>query len=397
MSFLTGFQCSLCGKSYGTEQLLYLCPECGKDYKAGSPLPGILECRYDFPAIAQSWAEFLKENPNAGIHRRMHELCRIFSPVDPEFYPNLPVGDSPLISGSGLTAEDLYLKFDGTNPSGSYKDRASHLVVAEARRRGIKEIVTASTGNAASSLAALCASAGIKAVIFAPASAPKAKLVQIKIHGATLHLVDGSYDDAYAQALDYSRKNQCLNRNTAYHPYTIEGKKTAGLELFAQLNAVPDYIFVPTGDGVILSGLSKAFKDLTEAGIIDRLPALIACQAQSSDAIASYFESGVYSDAMALNTVADSISVRTPSAAHLAIRELKDSRGMAIRVSDTEILEAQKMLASRTGIFCEPSSASALAAYFKAREQGWIKDASKTVLMITGHGLKDIEAVQNDE
>jgi len=355
-----------------------------------------LEAIFDYPEIAKAWADFLKENPDAEIEARIRKLAMIFSPVDMEHYPNLPVGNSPLISGTGLGINNLYLKFDGQNPSGSFKDRASALMVAEAKRRGIKEIVTASTGNAASSLAALCASSAISAVIFAPAKAPKAKLVQIKVHGATLNLVDGSYDDAYKEALRYSSSHNCLNRNTAYHPFTIEGKKTAGLEIFAQLGQLPDYIFVPTGDGVILCGIAKAFADLLAARITDRLPALIAVQAESSDAICSYWESGTYQDSQAPETVADSISVKTPAAAHLAYRVLNETDGMGIRVSDPEILAAQKMLASRTGIFCEPSSAAALAAFFKAKEQGWIKDNSKVVLMITGHGLKDIEAVKDD-
>lgn len=396
MSFFQYYRCSQCEKEYDSQHLIYLCPECGRDYSAGIPLPGILECVFDYASIAQAWADFIKENPDAGIERRIHKLCEIFSPVDLEHYPNLPVGNSPLIPGTGLGIKNLYLKFDGLNPSGSFKDRASALMVAEAKRRGIKEIVTASTGNAASSLAALCAASGIKAVIFAPANAPKAKLVQIKVHGATLNLINGSYDDAYKEAMKYSLEHDCLNRNTAYHPFTIEGKKTAGLEIFAQLGQLPDYIFVPTGDGAILSGLAKAFADLLAARMTDHLPALIAAQAESSDAICSYWETGIYQDAKEPKTVADSISVKTPAAAHLAYRVLHESDGMGIRVNDTEILAAQKMLASRTGIFCEPASASALAAFFQAKEQGWIKDNSKVVLMITGHGLKDIEAVKDD-
>jgi threonine synthase len=219
-------------------------------------------------------------------------------------------------------------------------------------------------------------------------------LVQIKIHGAELHAVEGTYDDAFAAALEYSGDHDCLNRNTAYHPFTIEGKKTAGLELFVQMPSLPDYIFIPTGDGVILSGMAKAFEDLSRAGMIQKVPALVAAQAESSDAITSYWENGVYKDALRPATVADSISVKTPSAAHLAVKAIKNSKGMGIRVSDSEILSAQKMLAFRSGIFCEPSSAATLAAYFQCREQGRIEDGAGVVLMLTGHGLKDVQAVK---
>ncbi|MDI3503556.1 MAG: threonine synthase [Candidatus Cloacimonadota bacterium] len=397
MNYFSHYRCTQCGHEYDPAELRYLCPLCSKDYKAGRPLPGILECVFDYSQIAKAWHKYGVAFPDASPTQKMEELCELFSPVSKEYYPNLPVGNTPLICSQSLVGETLFLKFDGLCPSGSYKDRASQLVVAEAKRLGIKEIVTASTGNAASSLAALCAATGIKAVIFTPASAPEAKLVQIKIHGAELNLVEGSYDEAYAAALEYSAHHECLNRNTAYHPFTIEGKKTGGLELYAQMGQVPEVIFIPTGDGVILSGIAKAFYDLKEAGITQSLPVLVAAQAASSDAITSYWESGVYHDALQPHTVADSISVKTPAAAHLAVKVLKNSAGMGVRVSDEEILAAQKMLASRTGIFCEPSSAATLAAYFRTREQAWIKDRARVVLMLTGHGLKDIKAVSFDE
>jgi threonine synthase len=233
-------------------------------------------------------------------------------------------------------------------------------------------------------------------VIFAPASAPQAKLVQIQVHGAVLNKVSGTYDDAFAAALQYSASHECLNRNTAYHPYTIEGKKTAGLELFIQMGSVPDAIVIPVGDGVILSGIYKAFKDLKLAGIVEKLPVLVAAQAASSDSITRYWESGVYNDADSPNTIADSISVKTPSAAHLAYKALKESNGFCFRVSDDEIRKAQRVIAEQCGVFCEPSSSATLAAYSEALEAGLIGSDWKTVLLLTGHGLKDIQAVQLD-
>lgn len=397
MNYFVKYRCTRCAQEYERDEVIYLCPACSKTYKPGIPLHGILECVFDYAKIGKAWKEFSIAFPGASPARKMQELCELFSPLEREYYPNFPVGNTPLICSYSLVGEGLYLKFDGVNPSGSYKDRASSLVVAEAKRLGIKEIVTASTGNAAASLAALCAAAGLKAVIFAPAKAPQAKLAQIKVYKAQVNLVEGGYDDAFAAALEYSRAHACLNRNSGYHPFTIEGKKTGGLELFAQLDQVPDYIFVPTGAGVILSGIAKAFSDLQKAGITDRVPALVAAQAESSDAITSYWESGVYEDAKKPQTVADSISIKTPAAAHLAVKVLKASQGMSIRVSDDEILSAQKMLASRSGIFCDPSSATTLAAYYHTREQAWIKGKAKVVLMLTGHGLKDIQALKFDD
>ena len=396
MTYLKSLRCTMCGKEFDPSPLNYLCDKCAQDYRPGMPLKGILEAVFDYDGIKSGWMEYLSAFPHAGAQQRMEKLCELFCPLEKEYFPPLPVGCTPLIECANFAAETLYLKFDGVNPSGSFKDRASFLMVAEANRLGIREIVAASTGNAASSLAAICAAAGLKAVIFTPATAPEAKLVQIRIHGAELHRVDGTYDDAFAAALDYAANHECLNRNTAYHPYTIEGKKTAGLELYIQMKGVSDYIFIPTGDGVILSGIHKAFTDLMQAGIIGKLPRLVAVQAESSDAISSYMENGYYRDAASPQTVADSISVKTPSAAHLAYRALKESSGAARRVSDNEILAAQRLLAERSGIFCEPSSAATLAAYYQAKEQALIEEGAKTVLMLTGHGLKDIRAVKFD-
>lgn len=384
MSQFKAFRCVDCGAEYALDEVRYLCPQCSRDYAPGVPLPGVLETVFDYPAIAAAW----EDNPDP----------MLFSALDPDYYPPLPVGLTPFFEvdrlGRELGLASLYLKNDGLNPSGSLKDRASELVVADAIRLGIGEIVCASTGNAASSLACLCASAGKKAVIFAPAAAPPAKLVQIQVHGATLHRVDGTYDDAFAQALDYSARHACLNRNTAYHPFTIEGKKTAGLDIWAQLGEVPDWIVVPVGDGVILTAIHKAFTDLLRTGLTDRLPRLLAVQAESSDAITSYWETGSYADAVKPATIADSISVKTPSCARWAIRALKESDGRAVRVSDTAILHDQKELARKTGVFCEPSCAATLSGLKAAQQRGWIGPEDSVVLLITGHGLKDIDAVK---
>ena len=384
MSHFQNWRCTDCGREFALDEVRYLCPDCAKDYAPGMPLPGVLEAVFDYPALRAAWE--IKPDP------------KLFSVLDSQFYPPLPVGDTPLFRvdrfTSTLKLQNLFIKNDSLNPSGSFKDRASELVVADAIRLGMEEIVCASTGNAASSLSCLTAAAGKKAVIFVPATAPAAKLAQIRIHGAELHSVAGSYDDAFAAALDYSASHNCLNRNTAYNPLTIEGKKSSGLEIFLQLGAVPDWIVIPVGDGVILAGIHKAFVDLLRAGITDRLPRLLAVQADSSDAITSYWESGCYRDAAHPLTVADSISVTTPSNAHWAVRALRETGGAAIRVGDDQILQAQKELARQAGIFAEPSSAAALAGLRQAIDQGHANPGDNVVLLITGHGLKDINAVK---
>ncbi len=384
MTFLAYFRCIDCGKTFVPDKIHYLCDVCGAAYRPGMPLPGVLEAVYDYDAIAYAW----RQRPD----------IRLFSAVDPVHYPDLPVGNTPFFRSERLATHlqcpHLWIKYDGLNPSGSLKDRASMMMVAEARRLGIDRIVAASTGNAACSLAAICANAGIQAVIFAPAKAPPAKLIQILVHGAELHKVDGTYDDAYAAALDYASENECLIRNTGYHPFTIEGKKSAGLEIYTQYGQVPDWIIIPVGDGVILAAIHKAFLDLKRCGITDRLPRLLAVQADTSNAIFNYWRTGVYQDAANPQTVADSISVRSPSCAHWSIRALMETQGDAILVSDTEILQAQKELAAFSGVFAEPSSSSTLAGLRNALVQGIIGRDESIALLVSGHGLKDPSAVK---
>jgi len=389
-SYLLKYRCIECGKEFGPNELHYLCDECGRDYLPGMPLKGVLEAIFNYAEIGKRW----KERPDP----------LLFSAVNPEFYPPLPVGNTPFFRTEilGLESERMAsssypigIKFDGLNPSGSYKDRATQLVVADALQKGITEIVTASTGNAACSLACLGASARLKIVIFAPESAPPAKLIQIQVHNAELHKVQGSYDDAFKAALEYTKTHNCMCRNTGYHPLTIDGKKSAGLEIYIQNGfKVPDWIIIPVGDGVILTGIYKAFVDLQRAGIIQKLPQLLCVQAESSDAITSYWETGRYKDAENPITIADSIKVKTPALAHWSVKALKETRGKCIRVSDFEIQEAQLKLAAETGVFAEPSSAATLAGLQKALAKKWINSNEDIVLLITGHGLKDPGAVK---
>ena len=389
-SNLSYYRCIECGKKFDPNELHYLCDECGRDYLPGMPLKGVLEAIFNYAEIGKRW----KERPDP----------LLFSAVNPEFYPPLPVGNTPFFRTEilGLESERMAspsypigIKIDGLNPSGSYKDRATQLVVADALQKGITEIVTASTGNAACSLACLGASARLKIVIFAPESAPPAKLIQIQVHNAELHKVQGSYDDAFKAALEYTKTHNCMCRNTGYHPLTIDGKKSAGLEIYIQNGfKVPDWIIIPVGDGVILTGIYKAFVDLQRAGIIQKLPQLLCVQAESSDAITSYWETGRYKDAENPITIADSIKVKTPALAHWSVKALKETRGKCIRVSDFEIQEAQLKLAAETGVFAEPSSVATLAGLQKALAKKWINSNEDIVLLITGHGLKDPGAVK---
>ena len=378
------YRCSSCGKRFPRDQVRYLCPDCGKAYRPGAPLLGVLTAEFDGDAIRK---RFRKEAPDWSL----------FSAVEPKFFPPYAMSATPFFRSAALGDacgfRDVWLKNDGLNPSGSLKDRASFLVVAEASRLNEETVVTASTGNAASALAAVCAAAGKRALIFVPESAPKAKLVQMILYGARVAPVRGTYDDAFRLSLAYTAGHGGLNRNTAYHPLTIEGKKTAGLEIWWQNGwRVPDAIVVPVGDGVIIAGVHKAFQDLLAARLISRVPRLVCVQAETSDAIHRYITTGRYRNAPHPATIADSISVSIPSNAHLARKAVAESGGFSLTVSDREILEGQRLLAAKTGVFAEPAASATVAALPKIRAAGALRPGDQVVLLITGHGLKDVDA-----
>lgn len=378
------YQCSTCGKLYLRDEVRYLCPDCAKDYRPGIPLVGVLLAQFDYAAIRQ---RFKKARPDWSL----------FSAVEDKYYPPYAHGHTPFFPvatlGKALGFENVWLKNDGLNPSASLKDRASFLVVAEANRLRESSIVTASTGNAASALAAVCAAAGKQAIIFVPESTPRAKLVQMLLYGARVIPLRGSYDDAFRLSLEYTTRKGGLNRNTAYHPLTIEGKKTVGLEIYQQNRfKAPDVILVPVGDGVIISGVYKAFYDLKAAGLIARLPRLVCVQAERSAAIHHYIRRGKYDDARRPDTIADSICVSVPSNAHVARKAVLESRGFSLTVTDREILRGQRLLAEKAGVFAEPAAAATVAALRKLRRSRLLDRKEQIVLLITGHGLKDVDA-----
>jgi threonine synthase len=350
---------------------------------------GVLEVVLD--ELPDSW-------PSAP-HSSFDFLERFLPLASSDTLPSIPVGDTPMLEVHRLRGElampRLWLKDDTRNPSGSTKDRASLLVVAKAAEYGFDTIAAASTGNAATALAAVAAAAGREAVLFVPESAPQAKLIQMLAYGARVVRVSDSYDVAFELCLAACERFGWYNRNTALNPFTIEGKKTAALEIATRLSPEsPDAVVVPTGDGVILAGLAKGFADLEDAGLIDRRPRLVAVQPAGSAAIANAVRSGARSiepvrDAA---SVADSLTVQAPRNAMLAITRILQSGGGAVTVTDDEIVGAIATLARTTGVFAEPAGAAALAGLVRALEEGTIDRDERVVLLVTGSGLKDVPA-----
>ncbi|MFA4922660.1 MAG: pyridoxal-phosphate dependent enzyme, partial [Ignavibacteriaceae bacterium] len=208
-------------------------------------------------------------------------------------------------------------------------------------------------------------------------------------YGATLIPIQGDYDKAFDLSLKFSEQTGFLNRNTAYNPMTIEGKKTSSFELVSQLKKI-DYVFLPAGDGVVLSGVIKGFRDLQFIGLIKKLPKMIAVQAEGSRFLFDAFHFNKFDLQYKANTVADSISVNVARNGYCAVSDLKVINGDVVLVSDDEILSVQKLLSQKTGIFCEPSSAASFAGLLSIKEK--ISKDTVVVCLLTGNGLKDIDS-----
>ncbi len=375
------YRCTECGRVYDLQPGVYLCPSCQARQEPGKPLRGILQVV-----------------PPAGAFRRFRQSRDPWDllPVPKAYAPSVPLRASPLWQPEPLrrylNTPHLYLKDDTGNPTGSLKDRASVLVAAFARQYGLREVVVASTGNAGSSMAGIGAAAGLRVTLFLPASAPPAKLVQALQYGARVVPVQGTYDQAYDLSLAYGQKTGALSRNTAYNPLTIEGKKTVALEFGLQMPEAPRHVFVPTGDGVILAGVYRGLEDLLQAGLLDTMPTVYAVQAEGSNALARALRRGEFGEPVEARTLADSIAVGIPRNGYYALQLLKRHQGRVVEVSDQEILEAQHLLASRAGLFAEPAAATALAGFLRVRTE--IPADEPVVLLITGNGLKDIEAAR---
>ncbi|HEY65865.1 MAG TPA: threonine synthase, partial [Caldilineae bacterium] len=314
--------------------------------------------------------------------------------------PPLQVGWTPLYAAPRLAravgVRSLWIKDDGRNPTGSLKDRASALVLAVAAARDEAVITTASTGNAAAALAGLAASTGQRTVIFVPEAAPPAKIAQLLAYGARVLLIRGNYDAAYDLCLEATRAFGWYCRNTAYNPYTAEGKKTVAFEVAEQLGwRAPEWVVVPVGDGNIITGVYRGFQDLMALGWIERMPRLLAVQAEGSGAVYQAWMDGREEvEPVAAHTVADSIAADLPRDGRRALRAIRETRGACVAVSDGEILAAIPALARGSGVFAEPAAAAGYAGLRRAVAAGIVGPEAEVVLLVTGNGLKDVGSVR---
>ena len=386
-----GYRCSLCGKEYEPGFIQYVCPVDG----------GNLDVILDYDHIRQTYAiDDIISRTNYSLWRYL-PLLPVRSPGG-EATPLHSSGGTPLYRPESLRASlglrDLWVKDEGRNPSASLKDRASAVVITRARELEARVVVTASTGNAGAALSVMAAAIGQEVVIFAPRTAPIAKVAQLLVYGSRVILVDGSYDDAFDLSIQASQEFGWYCRNTGYNPFTVEGKKTVSFEIWEKVllelnqSQQPLNIFVSVGDGNIISGVHKGFKDLQALGWLEKTPRIFGVQSSGSAAIANAFWSGSEQIVpVKANTLADSIAVDLPRDGVRAVRAARETHGSFILVEDKEILTAISEL-GRAGIFAEPAGAASYAGLKKA-VQTQLLDPEESVLVIsTGSGLKDVRA-----
>jgi threonine synthase len=404
MDKFIGYTCSLCGHEYAPNEITYTCPKDG----------GNLDVVLDYEALRKKYQpEDLTSRANPSIWRYL-PLLPVSAPAG-DATPLHLVGGTPVFAlprlAEKLGLKHLWLKDESRNPTASFKDRASAVVVTRARELGAEVVVTASTGNAGAALAGMAAAVGQKAVIFAPKSAPQAKVAQLLVFGAKVILVDGTYDEAFDLTIKASEEFGWYCRNTGYNPFTAEGKKTAAFEIWEFMYreaaaatrkatgelTIPSNkprltIFVSVGDGNIISGLHKGFKDLQTLGWIPHMPRLIGVQAQGSAAIANAFHAKTETiTPVQSKTIADSISVDLPRDGVRAVRAASETGGTYVYVSDDEILNAIAELGT-VGVFAEPAAATAYAGLVAAKAQGWLDPETPILVLNTGSGLKDVRA-----
>src|SRR2546423_5133516 len=342
-SHIHHLQCVLCRASYNPVAVEYTCPACGPS--------GILAVHYDYEQVAPHIGRAqLAEN-----HEQTAWRYRALLPISYSHrtMPPLAIGGTALDAvewlRSYLGMSDLWLKDDTRNPSASLKDRASMIAVMLA---GGKTVACASTGNAASSLAVQAAAVGLPCYIFVPYNAPRAKVVQLLMCGATVFAVNGSYDDAFDLCIEACDTFGWYNRNSGYNPYLVEGKKTVGLEIAEQLAwQVPDTVLVPTGDGCIISAVYRGFEDFYLLGMIERIPRLVAVQAEGSPAIVRALEGDGVVRACEAHTIADGISVGQPRNGAMAVGHIRASGGVCVTVCDGENLAGEEEIGRGTGGF----------------------------------------------
>ena len=385
-SFMTELECSGCGEKFSPDQVHTFCPECQ------SPLL----VRYDLEGVRKYTDRDMIRHRQGGMWR-WHELLPV---RDPKNFVYLGEGDTALLNipkiGRQLGLSNLFVKDESKNPTGSFKARGLAAAVSKAKELGIQKVIIPTAGNAGGAMAAYAARADMKALIYMPKDTPRANIEESRIAGAEVVLVDGIISDAAGMAGEKARAEGWFDLSTFKEPYRVEGKKIMGYELAETFNwTLPDVIIYPTGGGTGLVGMWKAFEELEALGWLRRTkrPRMVAVQAEGCAPVVKAFESGaVFCDFWTnAHTLASGLRVPKSFADELILKDIRASQGIALAVSDADILEAQRNLGRLEGIFPAPEGAATLVALEKLVKQKWVHPDESIVLFNTGSGLKYLD------
>ncbi len=378
----TALCCIKCGREYSQKKIIYTC-EC----------KGLLEVVLDLDSIKVKKRDFQKRGFGTWRYRE-------FLPVTGRII-SLQEGGTPLYKaenlGKKIGVRELYIKNEGANPSGSFKDRGMTVGVTKALELEVKAVGCASTGNTSASLAAYAAKANLKCFVILPAEKiALGKLAQAILHGATVVGIKGNFDAALKLITEASLKFNVYLLNSI-NPWRLEGQKTEAFEIAEQLNwEVPDRVVVPVGNCGNISAIWKGFKEFYDYGFVNSLPKLAGIQASGAAPVVNAFKKGMNEVSPIANpdTIATAIRIGAPVNAPKALRAVRESKGIMEDVSDGEIIAAQKLLARTEGIGVEPASAASVAGLIKLLSNGIGKD-ERIVCVVTGHALKDPEMIFN--
>lgn len=358
------------------------CPKCN----------GLLTVKMDLEMVKEKKPEDLRKE-QLGVWRYSD-----FLPVDPAHKVSIQEGGTPLYRTEALAdktgVKNLFVKFEGLNPTGSFKDRGMTVGVTRAKELGVKVVGCASTGNTSASLAAYAAKAGMKCAVFLPSGKVAAgKLAQALFYGAKVLSIDGNFDDALALARKMAEEKKLYLLNSI-NPYRPEGQKSVLFEIMDQLDyKIPDRIVLPVGNAANIWAVYKALTELEEVGWIDRMPMLTGIQAEGSSPVSKAFSNSKKDFVPVENpeTLATAIRIGNPVSGRKALAAMYNTGGYSTTVTDKEIIEAQKLTARKEGIFVEPASAASVAGIIKLRALGIIDKDETVVAICTGNGLKDPE------
>ena len=377
-------KCIVCGKEYDIDEIIYTC-ECGS----------LLEITYDYETIKETVSKEELRKRRIGVWRYLEYL-----PVkDPKKIVSLWEGGTPLYKCDNLAKKlglkELYVKNEGANPTGSFKDRGMTMGTTRANELGVEVIGCASTGNTSASLAAYTAKSNKKCIVLLPSgNVALGKLAQAMFYGAKVIQINGNFDDAMDMIKELALQGKIYLLNSI-NPFRLEGQKTIGFEICDQLDwEVPDRVILPVGNAGNISAIWKGFKEFKATGIIDKLPKMTGIQAEGAKPIVEAFNKGVKEIIPEEHpeTIATAIRIGNPVNYTKAMDAIYSSNGFAEFVSDEEITKAQKLLAQSEGIFVEPASAASIAGLIKLIETGVIDKNEKIVCITTGNGLKDPDA-----